>query len=527
MTDHWPYGLDALARALPFEHLVRRRAPDEAIARWRLESQSMSLVAAPVRIGLLLQTDGDVELAKQTVASWRLQTWPAVSLVLVGEAAEARREALAVEGMHVVSMPALAAPALRAHGIDWLTSASVGDLLHPSLATRIGLAAAGGAHALAWDWFEAAPDPSTVQVTTRRRSPLRDEVAELDADLRGHAFAARLDAWTVAEPFAVRMGLHRRAGAWHHWAEPLGIYRARPARGVAPEQATRLWGTDFDRSRAGTLDPRRGAGVVSVIVLYRDRPELTLRAIRSVCGQQWSGGLQLVLVDNQSNAQTRAEIQAALAALPAHVDARVVPHDEPFNHSRQCNRGARAAVGDVLLFLNNDAELLDAGALAAMSRWAAVPGVATVGLRAVGEDGRAVGGGMRARRLPGAEFNSPVEEAVDDSARMRRVVVGNTFACAAIARERFFALGGLDEVEFPNGYNDVDFCLRATGQGHVHVNLGDLQVLHRVGASRARTDEIAQKVALRVRHPWLSERSLQEHDFESVTLPPVRLAGLY
>ena len=151
------------------------------------------------------------------------------------------------------------------------------------------------------------------------------------------------------------------------------------------------------------------------------------------------------------------------------------------------------------------------------------PGVATAGACVVDANGLPVGGGFRARRLPGAEFNSPVEEAAGPLAARVRCTVGNGFACAAVARAVFRDLGGLNEIDFPIGYNDVEFCLRATADGWMHVNVGSARVTHAVGASRGRTDEIAQKLALRCRHPWLSVRALQEFDSEPVALPVAKL----
>lgn len=47
-----------------------------------------------------------------------------------------------------------------------------------------------------------------------------------------------------------------------------------------------------------------------------------------------------------------------------------------------------------------------------------------------------------------------------------RVLPAVTFACAAIPRFIWKALGGLDE-RYRNGYEDIDFCLRAREKGYV------------------------------------------------------------
>jgi len=59
----------------------------------------------------------------------------------------------------------------------------------------------------------------------------------------------------------------------------------------------------------------------------------------------------------------------------------------------------------------------------------------------------------------------------------------------------------LDPFLFPNGYNDVDYCIRATTLGYVHITLGYLKLIHYKGESRAKTDESTQKLILRSRYP--------------------------
>ena len=532
MSGNWPPPrLADFATALPFEHLLRKRAPGEAMARWAVEAQALRLAPSPQRVAMLLSACGEPEEALQTLACWSLQTWPHVAWVLVGDAREPWRERRNARALPppVAAVPEADAATLAGLGIDWVVPAAPGDLLHPSLAGIVGLQAARGAQGVAWDWLVASRDAATVRVVARRRGPFRDDVADLAEDCRGRAFAVPVRAWR-GEPrrdaWRVRMALGG-AEDWQVHPEPLGIYpvadRIEPAR---PEVAGRIWGVAFEAGDPGRLQPAEPAAVVSVVILYRDRVELTLNAIRSVLAQRLPGPLELVLVDNQSSDATRALIAQQLRELPDGVRATTVAYAQPFNHSRQCNLGAQAASGDVLVFLNNDAQLLDADGLDRMARWARVPGVASVGARIVDAEGRTAGGGFRARRLPGAEYNSPVEEAGAGVGDRSRTTVGNTFACAAVSAAVFREMGGLDEVRFPVGYNDVDYCLRSAQRGWRHVNLADVRVSHAVGASRARTDEIAQKLALRVAHPWLAARALQEFDEERVSVPPVTLPGL-
>ena len=66
-------------------------------------------------------------------------------------------------------------------------------------------------------------------------------------------------------------------------------------------------------------------------------------------------------------------------------------------------------------------------------------------------------------------------------------------------KTRFLALGGLDERDFPIGYNDVDLMLRGTQAGLTHLYLGHLDALHARGSSRTGDNEDTQALAIRER----------------------------
>jgi GT2 family glycosyltransferase len=250
--------------------------------------------------------------------------------------------------------------------------------------------------------------------------------------------------------------------------------------------------------------PSRRTQSVSVIIPFRDRPELTLRAIASVCTQRFEGEIEIVLVNNQSSDKSLAELATGLSRLSKTIRVTHVDYPKAFNHSRQCNLGAKVARGDILVFLNNDAELVSPDLLDGMSRWSMLDGVATVGCRIESHSGGIVCAGLKARLNAGYDYHSMLEENRDpEYAQFVREVVGNTFACAAVRRDTFQQLGGLDELDFPTGYNDVEFCLRAAQKNYRHLYLGYLVLRHEPGTSRGKSDEVFQKILIRERYPWV------------------------
>lgn len=251
------------------------------------------------------------------------------------------------------------------------------------------------------------------------------------------------------------------------------------------------------------LTPKIVPAVVSVVILFRDKPELTLRAVASIAKQSYSGFLELILVNNQSTVESVSTIKAGIAKAAGAISSwHIIDYDKPFNHSRQCNVGVAASLGDVIVFLNNDCEFISTRAIHEMSAWALQPEVASVGVCIRNPATSKEASGIEARLGPINYFDSIVEERSDAAfTPFVRECFGNTFACAAIPRAVLNRIGGLDDVRFPNGYNDVDFVCKTRALGLRHIALGHVKATHAPGQSRDRTDESPQKILVRELYP--------------------------
>ena len=504
------------------------------IERGQFEGGVLDGEAPAAALVVLLEAPPGEALAL-TLQSWALQSCPHVAAaVLLPETLSA--DAVAA---WLAARPALPkAQLLRHDAADWsglapahfVLFARPGDVLHPSLAAVLAKAdAAGAGDVVVWNEIVARASRGIFGNGSQIRRPDMQRLTLLAHNYIGLAFAVRpglaqvypgpvfeeIDRtdghlfllWLLSRP-DTRWHTHpealcRKAGTG---ASPVAFQSAKAAyreilAAVAPEldvQETEGAGDGY------RLVPRRRAERISVIIPFRDRPELTCRCLRSVAGQETSGAIELVLVNNQSSAATMAAVEACLGEIRPRVTAKIVDYDHPFNHRRQSNLGAAAASGNVLVFLNNDAKLAGGDVLEETAAWALVPGIATVGVRMIDWDGRLVSAGVRIRRPGVGRGRAPVKECRDTRfAMITRETPANTFAFAAISREVFDRVGPLDEVAFPNGYNDVEFCLRSGRAGFTHLYLGHLAVRHMPGASRGRPAEQCEEIILQLRYPEL------------------------
>jgi GT2 family glycosyltransferase len=276
---------------------------------------------------------------------------------------------------------------------------------------------------------------------------------------------------------------------FHRLAEPSAAARWPAEAAAAADAVTR-------RGLAATVQPA-GDGVrrlvpkiaeaplVSVIIPTRDRLDLLRTAVTGVLERTDYPAIELIVVDNGSEAP---ETLAYLAELDRRSDARVLRIDAPFNFSTLNNSAAAAARGELLLFLNNDIEVVDQGWLREMVAHALRREVGAVGSLLLYPDGTVQHAGVAigvdgevARHVGLRERPEAVETLLGAT---ERPVSAVTAACMAIRRELFLALGGFDPA-LSVAYNDVDMCLRLGRAGYRVVWTPAARLVHHESASRS------------------------------------------
>ncbi len=225
--------------------------------------------------------------------------------------------------------------------------------------------------------------------------------------------------------------------------------------------------------------------LVSIIVPFRDRLELLERCLESIRAKTDYPNFEFVLVDNGSREK---KTLGFLQDLEGADGARVLRDDGPFNFSRLTNKGAAAARGEILLFLNNDIEATEPGWLREMVSQATRPEVGAVGARLWFPDGTLQHGGVivglggvaghvfpHLKRGRGGYFSR---------AHLAHNVSAVTGACLAVRKEVFETVGPFDETNLSVSFNDTDFCLRLQVAGFRNVWTPFANLIHAESASR-------------------------------------------
>jgi GT2 family glycosyltransferase len=251
-----------------------------------------------------------------------------------------------------------------------------------------------------------------------------------------------------------------------HWAEAL--VRAAVARGTPLHLAAVL---HHRKTRPKPLLPRKpdfllpnAAPLVSVIVPTRNRRSLLETCVEGVRRTAYPK-VELVVVDNDSD---DPDTLAYLEEL-AREGVKILRVEGPFNFSALNNFAARHAQGKLFCFLNNDVEIVDPDWLSLLVRQAVRSDLGAIGGRLLYPDGTVQHAGVVTGVGGGAahahRFQRDEDAGYFFRDRLPQRVSAVTAACLLVARDKFFAVRGFNETDFPVAFNDVDLCLKLNAKG--------------------------------------------------------------
>jgi GT2 family glycosyltransferase len=161
---------------------------------------------------------------------------------------------------------------------------------------------------------------------------------------------------------------------------------------------------------------------------------------------------------------------------------------QPFNYSTLNNAAARECSAPLLVFLNDDVEVIEPGWLDAMIELGGRPETGAVGAKLLYPDGRIQHAGVALGILESAGhpfrgFDGDAHHYFDFPDVIRNVSAV-TGACMLVRASAFEQVGGFDEGLFPVSFNDIDLCLRLGRRGLRNVYTPHALLMHHESLSR-------------------------------------------
>ena len=245
---------------------------------------------------------------------------------------------------------------------------------------------------------------------------------------------------------------------------------------------------------------------VSIIIPSKDNPEILKVCFESIKKCTKYTKYEIVVIDNGSNEDNRNEYKKLIAEFGENASYTYERFD--FNFSKMCNIGSKKATGNMLLFLNDDIEIIgqdyeDTDWLSVLAGQAKQESTGAVGAKLLYPDSSYIQH-VGVINYESSCFAHLYAKAVDDeNIKAHRNYADYdclcvTGACFMIEKAKFDKAGGFDEA-FEVTHNDVDICLTLYEQGYYNVLRNDVVLFHHESFSRG-DDEIDEEKNRRNMH---------------------------
>ncbi|MFH0729723.1 MAG: glycosyltransferase [Pseudomonadota bacterium] len=216
---------------------------------------------------------------------------------------------------------------------------------------------------------------------------------------------------------------------------------------------------------------------VSIIIPVYNHYHHTYRCLRSL-RENTTTPFEVIIVDNASEDGTADHLNRVSGIT-------VIRNDRNYGFVEACNRGADAAGGDFLLFLNNDTEVT-AGWLEAMLRAFENTLAGVVGAKLVYPDGSLQeAGNIIWQNGTGWNYGRGDNPDLPQYNYMKAVDYCSG-ACLMIPRTLWKDVGGFDLRFAPAYYEDTDLCFSVRDKGFTVVYQPEATVIHYEGATAGR-----------------------------------------
>ena len=228
----------------------------------------------------------------------------------------------------------------------------------------------------------------------------------------------------------------------------------------------------------------RGEPGISIIIPSKNNHEILKQCIDSIRSKTIYQNFNIIVIDNGS---TKPATISYINHLRGKERIKVLSYDKPFNFSALSNLGAAQSDSELLLFLNDDTEILTPDWLERLGGYAQLPHVGAVGAKLVYPDCQRVQhvGVVNLINGPSHAFLGNDADAPGYFARalLEYDWLAVTGACLMIERAKFDQVGRFDE-NLPVAYNDVDLCFRTVELGFYNLVSPGVKLIHHESYSR-------------------------------------------
>jgi len=227
-----------------------------------------------------------------------------------------------------------------------------------------------------------------------------------------------------------------------------------------------------------------GSPEVSIIIPTKDRVDVLRTCIDSILQRSSYSNYSILIVDNSSGERETFEYYSSLKDNPK---ISILEYDRPFNFSAVNNYAVSKTDSELLVFLNNDMEVISPDWIDEMLEIAQRKDVGAVGALLYYPNDTVQHGGVIIG-LGGVAAHSHKHARGDSDGYFGRLkIIQNisavTAACMMTKKSIFQNAEGFDE-NMSHAFNDVDYCLKLRDKGYLIVYTPYAEFYHHESVSR-------------------------------------------
>lgn len=248
--------------------------------------------------------------------------------------------------------------------------------------------------------------------------------------------------------------------------------------------------------------------LVSVVIPSKDNPKILKQCLDSIVRYTFCTNYEIIVVDNGSSEINKEKYKRLLDSYKKNT--KYIYEKRDFNFSYMCNVGADKAIGNVLLFLNDDVEVLRQNIhflndndkmdwMGILATQALLPESGAVGAKLLYPNSNKIQhiGVVNYATSCFAHIYSKSED--DSSIKDYRNCADYNYlcvtgACIMLEAKKFKQVNGFDE-KLAVTHNDIDLCIKLYESGYRQVQRNDIVLVHHESLTRGDDglDEIKDK----------------------------------
>jgi len=260
-------------------------------------------------------------------------------------------------------------------------------------------------------------------------------------------------------------------------------------------------------SKASDKKIKSKSPFISIIIPTKDKIDYLKRCIDSIREKTLYDNYEILIVNNNSTEKKTFEY---FDKISKKNNVRVIEYNIPFNYSKINNYAVNEARGDILVFMNNDIEIISENWLCEMIQHNLRDEIGVVGAKLYYENDTIQHAGVVLGIGGVAGHSHKYFDRCKSGYFGRLKLIQNfsavTGALMSVRREIFEKVEGFDE-NLAVAFNDIDFCLKVREKGYRNLWTPYVEAYHYESVSRGSEDtpqkqERFKKEVLYMQNKW-------------------------